>query len=158
MSPGWARYLLPLGEALWTIGWVWPRLLLNGCLFPSPRVCESLHSPFKRKVSIPHSPLAVLKVNPISLYNKTFLGLLFTVQDPWPGGPMWGLNPMLLGETCTAAIIFLLWIMYLGVRVLILPRLHCSPHPQAVVASALYVYLWKTASASIQVVLNIVAL
>lgn len=57
----------PLWEALWTIRWVWPWLLLNDCLFPGPTVCEILHSPFKSEVSFPQSPVAVLKVNPISL-------------------------------------------------------------------------------------------
>ena len=57
-------------------------------------ICESLHVPFRNRVSVSYSPPALLYTNPASLQSQTFWGLVFLVQYPRLGSPMWGLNPL----------------------------------------------------------------
>ena len=63
-----------------------------------PIVCEILCVLFMGGVFISHSPLALLKVSPTGLQRQIFWGLIFLVQDPWVGCPLWGLDTLLLGE------------------------------------------------------------
>lgn len=65
----------------------------------SPRAFENLCTHFKCRVSISHSPLALLKVRPVGLQGQIFWGLIFLVLDPQTGELMWGLDPSLLVES-----------------------------------------------------------
>ena len=47
-----------------------------------PGVYEILRASVMSEISISHSPLALLKVNPTGLQSQTLWGLVFLVQDP----------------------------------------------------------------------------
>ena len=58
-----------------------------------PGVCEILCAPFKNRVSIFHSTLALSRVSPAGLQSQMFWGLIFLVQDPQTGEPNVGFRP-----------------------------------------------------------------
>ena len=55
-------------------------------------MCEILHVPFKTRVSVSYSPLAVLYASPTGLENQTFSGLIFLMQNRQAGEPNVGLG------------------------------------------------------------------
>ena len=73
-----------------------------------PRACEILCALFKSGVSIPHIPLDLPKVRPISFQSQMFWGLIFQVQDPFPEPPWCGAQVThSLGRTSATLIILL---------------------------------------------------
>lgn len=62
------------------------------------RACEILCALFEIGVSLSYSPLALLHASPIGLQCWMFGELVFLVQDPEWGSPMWGLDSSLLGD------------------------------------------------------------
>ena len=71
------------------------------------RAYEILHAPFKSRVSVSHSPLALWYVNPAHFQSQTFWGLTFLVQNPQAGEPDVGLWPLALwGEPLRSSYFF----------------------------------------------------
>ena len=58
--------------------------------------CAILCATLKSEVSIFLSHLGLLKVSLAGLQNQMLWGLVFPVQDPWAGSPMWGSDLSLL--------------------------------------------------------------
>ena len=59
-----------------------------------------------------HSSLALLKVSPAGLQSQMFWGLVFPVQDPWLGSPVWESDDLLIEENlcnCNYSPILLPW-------------------------------------------------
>ena len=64
-----------------------------------PGVHEILCVTFKSEVSITPSPVGLLQLSPTDLQSRMLWGLVFTVLDPWAGGPDMGLRILIpVGE------------------------------------------------------------
>lgn len=76
------------------------------------RVCEVLHTPFMRGVSVFSSPPDLLHRSPADLQIQMFEGLILLFHDPWAGEVQ---TPHLLRLTSAIIITLLLWAAHLGV-------------------------------------------
>ena len=58
------------------------------------RAREILHAPFKSRVSVSYSPVALLNISPAGFQSQVFWGLIFLLQDHWAGEPDVGLGSL----------------------------------------------------------------
>ena len=63
---------------------------------------EFVHKPFKSRVLVSHSPLALPDISPTGFQSYILWKIIFLVQDPRIGSPTWSLDPSLLGGTPAA--------------------------------------------------------
>ena len=111
--------------------------------------CEILCTPFKSGVSVSYRPLAVLYASPTSLQSQMFWRFIFLVQEPWAGEPVCGAcTPHTLGRTSAVVTIF----SFVG-HLWVLTILSLRPSYLSYCGSFFISLVWKTFSASLQVVL-----
>ena len=78
-------------------------------------VCDILCVPFKSKVSIPYSPLALPKVSTYDLQRLMFWGLTFSGQEPQAEEPDMRLGPLgPWGESLQLYLSLRSWVIHWG--------------------------------------------
>jgi len=66
--------------------------------FQVPKLVKIFCAPCKGRVSVSHSPLALLKVSLTDLQSQAFWGLIFLVQGPQSGKTYVGVDHLFLEE------------------------------------------------------------